>query len=174
MAEGDTGAQPPVLPQPVVHDQILQINGQSLLPHVSVSKARALLRAAEHSGSVAIVVARRPPHPPLERLTRMEATLKAPMQRTITTLRLPKIGGSVGMYVGFDSNAGCAVVQGLLRGGAADVDGRVAVGDGILAVDGITTAGMQPGHISQMLKQAGPTVDITLAIPKKCDAQPLP
>ncbi|XP_077572688.1 inaD-like protein isoform X2 [Stigmatopora nigra] len=164
-------------------DQILTVNGHPLEAGVSQAQALALLQ--EPGGTVQMTVARErreppppfpgsppsPPPPDVDTVSGVDATRppgglipRSPQGEwaEVEEIRLTNDGSGLGFGVVGAKNAG-VVVRTLLRGGAADRDGRLRTGDRLLRIGATPAEGLGSDEAAEALRACGTHVVLLVA-----------
>ncbi|XP_057696746.1 inaD-like protein [Corythoichthys intestinalis] len=138
-------------------DQILTINGHPLEAGVSQHQALALLQ--QPGGTVQMTVARDRPLPsPLS----PASDINTEEWTDVEEIRLVNDGSGLGFGVVGVKNAG-VVVRTLVRGGAADRDGRLRTGDRILRIGATPAKGLGSEEAVEALRACGTHVTLLVA-----------
>ncbi|XP_008101348.2 multiple PDZ domain protein isoform X17 [Anolis carolinensis] len=84
------------------------------------------------------------------------------LYKNIQNVELPKDQGGIGIAIGEEDTFNGVVIQSLTEHGAAGKDGRIKVGDQILAVDDEIVVGYPIEKFISLLKTSKPTVKLTV------------
>ncbi|XP_053150922.1 multiple PDZ domain protein isoform X31 [Hemicordylus capensis] len=84
------------------------------------------------------------------------------LYKNIQNVELPKDQGGIGIAIGEEDTLNGVVIQSLTDHGAAGKDGRIKVGDQILAVDDEIVVGYPIEKFISLLKTSKPTVKLTI------------
>uniref|UniRef100_A0A670K3V3 Multiple PDZ domain crumbs cell polarity complex component n=1 Tax=Podarcis muralis TaxID=64176 RepID=A0A670K3V3_PODMU len=84
------------------------------------------------------------------------------LYKNIKNVELPKDQGGIGIAIGEEDTFNGVVIQSLTEHGAAGKDGRIKVGDQILAVDDEVVVGYPIEKFISLLKTSKPTVKLTI------------
>ncbi|XP_061486056.1 multiple PDZ domain protein isoform X26 [Rhineura floridana] len=84
------------------------------------------------------------------------------LYKNIKNVELPKDQGGIGIAIGEEDTFNGVVIQSLTEHGAAGKDGRIKVGDQILAVDDEVVVGQSIEKFISLLKISKPTVKLTI------------
>ncbi|XP_062985334.1 multiple PDZ domain protein [Elgaria multicarinata webbii] len=82
--------------------------------------------------------------------------------KNIQNVELPKDQGGIGIAIGEEDTLNGVVIQSITEHGAAGKDGRIKVGDQILAVDDEVVMGYPIEKFISLLKTSKPTVKLTI------------
>ncbi|XP_054718595.1 afadin-like isoform X2 [Uloborus diversus] len=85
----------------------------------------------------------------------------------ITTIRLQKSNNGIGLSIvaagGADQDKLGIYVKSVVKGGAADLDGRLQAGDQLLKVDGHSLVGVNQEKAAELMTRTGPVVALEVA-----------
>ncbi|XP_047623602.1 multiple PDZ domain protein isoform X6 [Phacochoerus africanus] len=167
-----------------IADELLEINGQILYGR-SHQNASSIIKCAPSKVKIIFIrnkdavsqMAVCPGHaveplpPTSENLQNKEAELSVPTSdetadlssfKDVQHLELPKDQGGLGIAISEEDTLNGVVIKSLTEHGAAAKDGRLKVGDQILAVDDEVVAGYPVEKFISLLKTAKTTVKLTI------------
>ncbi|KAA0722361.1 Multiple PDZ domain protein [Triplophysa tibetana] len=135
-------------------DRLMLVNGTDL-SHASLAEAVHVLKSTA-LGTVHIGVSKPLPNNFQSQNSTMEAVSKAisvpssGFERTITIVRG---NSSLGMTVSALRDGSGMIIRSVVHGGSISMDGRLAVGDGIIAVNGESTTDLTNAQARAMLRR---------------------
>ncbi|XP_067124139.1 afadin-like isoform X2 [Centruroides vittatus] len=90
-----------------------------------------------------------------------------PPEPEVTTIRLQKSNNGIGLSIvaagGVDQDKLGIYVKSVVKGGAADLDGRLQAGDQLLKVDGQSLVGISQEKAAELMTRTGPVVTLEVA-----------
>uniref|UniRef100_A0A8C9TTZ6 Multiple PDZ domain crumbs cell polarity complex component n=1 Tax=Scleropages formosus TaxID=113540 RepID=A0A8C9TTZ6_SCLFO len=128
----------------VVGDELLEINGQILYGR-SHQNASSIIKSA-----------------PSKDVCASPSAIDVDMSKSVEHVTLSKDQGGLGIAISEEDTANGVVIKSLTESGAAAKDGRIKVGDKILAVDDDSVVGHPVDKVIALLKKSRNTVKLTI------------
>ncbi|XP_041076923.1 multiple PDZ domain protein isoform X7 [Polyodon spathula] len=164
----------------IVGDELLEINGQILYGRTH-QNASSIIKCAPSKVKIIFIrntdalnqmaagpVKESAPgssksHTELELYTEVSSALNVDLNKSIQHVILPKDQGSLGIAISEEDTKNGVMIKSLTEHGAAAKDGKIKVGDKILAVDDETVVGHPVEKVITLLKKAKSTVKLTIS-----------
>ncbi|XP_058857154.1 multiple PDZ domain protein isoform X16 [Acipenser ruthenus] len=164
----------------IVGDELLEINGQILYGRTH-QNASSIIKCAPSKVKIIFIrntdalnqmaagpVKESAPdnsksHTEQELYTEVSSAVNVDLFKSIQHVMLPKDQGSLGIAISEEDTKNGVMIKSLTEHGAAAKDGKIKVGDKILAVDDETVVGHPVEKVITLLKKAKSTVKLTIS-----------
>ncbi|XP_060546441.1 multiple PDZ domain protein isoform X2 [Pantherophis guttatus] len=136
--------------------KIIFIRNKDAVHQMAISPGKSLVSASSSSGMVQ--------HEEGEvNISSSNLPIDLTLYKNVQNVELPKDQGGIGIAIGEEDTLNGVVIQNLTDHGAAGKDGRIKVGDQILAVDDEVVVGYPIEKFISLLKTSKPNVKLTIS-----------
>lgn len=170
MADQDIGCIPPGARSPSVHSHTGDGEGQTWNQQLPVPEVSAIRLQKNNNGAGMSIVSAGACSPSVHSHTG-DGELQTWNQQLpvpeVTTIRLQKSNNGIGLSIvaagGIDQDKLGIYVRSVVKGGAADLDGRLQAGDQLLKVDGQSLVGVNQEKAAELMTRTGPVITLEVA-----------